>query len=60
MDGFKYAEGSFTDPLSGVTNVNVLLGGMMSEVNQLSDWGETSLDLNKRITNDGGLGATIV
>lgn len=58
--GFKYVEGSFADPLAGVTNINVLLGGMMTELNQLDDWGGTSADMNRAITNDGGRGATIV
>lgn len=60
VDGFEYVEGSFSDPLTGVTNVNVLLGGMMSELNQLGNWGQTSIDMNRAISNDGGRGATIV
>lgn len=60
VDGFTYAPDRIVDPLTGVTNVNVLLGGMLTELNQMGDWGETSIDINRRITNDGGSGATIV
>lgn len=47
VDGFTYVEGSFADPLTGVTNVNVLIGGMMSEAGQIRDWSQSARDLNE-------------
>jgi hypothetical protein len=60
VDGFNYDPRTIVDPLSGVTNVNVLLGGMLTELRHLEDWGDTATNLNKGISQDGGRGATIV
>ncbi|REJ03945.1 hypothetical protein DY023_16660 [Microbacterium bovistercoris] len=57
VDGFSYQEGTFTDPLSGVANVNVLLGGMLTELGGLGDWGTTARTMNEAVP---GRSATIV
>ena len=60
VDGFAYDPEAFVNPLTGVTNVNVLLGGMLTEVNQMEDWGDSALAINSGIAEAGGRGATIV
>lgn len=57
VDGFTYDPGRIVDPLTGVTNITVLLGGMMTELNQLGDWGDTAQNLNDAVS---GLSASIV
>lgn len=40
------ASGRVVDPLSGVTNINVLVGGMFSGLGDLTAWGQSARDLN--------------
>lgn len=40
------AYGVASDPFDGVTNVNTLVGGMFSGLDDLSAWGESARDLN--------------
>lgn len=49
VEGFKYDPDALIDPLVGVKNINVILGGMLTEVNQLGDWRETARDFNDAI-----------
>jgi len=60
VDGFDYKPGTLVDPLAGVTNVNVLVAGMMSQLNGIGDWGESADDMNEQIDRSGGASATIV
>lgn len=48
------------DPLAGIDKINVLVGGMMSEVNQMRDWGQSATDLNDSIRPPGSRSATLV
>lgn len=57
VDGFSYDPNNLTDPLAGVDNVNVLLGGMLTELSQIEDWGQSARDLNDAVS---GSTATIV
>lgn len=41
------ASGRVVDPLAGVSNVNVLVGGMFSGLGDLSAWGKSARDLNE-------------
>ncbi|WP_309102954.1 alpha/beta hydrolase [Microbacterium sp.] len=38
--------GNPVDPLDGITNVNVLVGGMFSGLGDLASWGQSARDLN--------------
>ena len=60
VDGFEYDPAQTVDPMDGVTNVTVLLGGMLTELSHVGDWGETASNVNKGVARDGGRGATIV
>lgn len=60
VDGFSYDRSRLVDPLTGITNVSVLLGGMLTELRHLRDWGATASDVNKGVARDGGTGAAIV
>lgn len=40
------ANGNAIDPFEGITNVNVLVGGMFSGLDDLEDWGESARNLN--------------
>ena len=53
--------GNPVDPLKGVTNVNVLVGGMFSGLGDLEAWGQSARDLNFFADgyNDGTRSATI-
>ncbi|MFK3676816.1 alpha/beta hydrolase [Microbacterium sp. NPDC090218] len=53
--------GNPVDPLKGITNVNVLVGGMFSGLGDLEAWGESARDLNFFANgyNDGTRSATI-
>ena len=53
--------GDPVDPLKGVTNVNVLVGGMFSGLGDLEAWGQSARDLNFFADgyNDGTRSATI-
>lgn len=56
VDGYSFDPENPTDPLNGVENLNVLIGGMMSEAGQIRDWSQSARDLNA-VTN--GKSATI-
>lgn len=56
VDGYVFDPANLTDPLSGIDNLNILIGGMMSEANQIADWSQSARDLNV-VTN--GTSATI-
>lgn len=60
VDGFSYDRSQFIDPLTGITNVNVLLGGMLTELGQFGNWGDSARDFNDAIRDQGGRSATIV
>lgn len=60
VDGVAFDPAGLGDPLEGVTNVNVLVGGMSTELRYLKDWGDSATNMNKGIARDGGRGATIV
>ena len=47
-------EGNPADPMDGITNVNVLVGGMFSSLADLSDWGQSARDLNSYANEYGG------
>lgn len=57
VDGFAYDSTMLVDPLDGVDNVNVLLGGMLTELSQIADWGESARDINEKVS---GTTASIV
>ena len=40
-------EGNPVDPMDGITNVNVLVGGMFSSLDDLKAWGASGRNLNK-------------
>lgn len=50
------AAGAVVDPFAGVTNVNVLVGGMFSGLDDLAAWGESSRHLNEFAEAYGGHG----
>jgi hypothetical protein len=50
------AAGAVVDPFAGVTNVNVLVGGMFSGLDDLAAWGESSRHLNEFAEAYGGNG----
>ena len=56
-----YENGKPVDPLKGVTNVNVLVGGMNSGLGDLSGWGKSARDLNtfSEAYGDGTKSATV-
>lgn len=56
VDDYFFDPENPTDPLNGVENLNVLIGGMMSEAGQIRDWSQSARDLNE-VTN--GRSATI-
>lgn len=60
VEGFDYEPGTLVDPLEGVTNVNVLVAGMMSQLNGIGEFGESAKNMNEEIDRSGGAGATIV
>lgn len=60
VEGFKYDRDALVDPLEGVTNVNVLVAGMMSQLTGIGEFGESAKNMNEEIDRSGGLGATIV
>jgi hypothetical protein len=39
--------GDLIDPMEGITNVNVLVGGMFSSLEDLEAWGESARNLNR-------------
>ncbi|PRB04325.1 alpha/beta hydrolase [Microbacterium sp. MYb64] len=57
VNGVSYEPGSSKDPLAGVTNLTVLLGGMDTQVTHMDTWGETARQVNKSV---GSGSATIV
>lgn len=50
------AAGEIIDPFDGVTNVNVLVGGMFSGLGDLEAWGESARNLNAFAEAYGGSG----
>lgn len=50
------AAGEIIDPFEGVTNVNVLVGGMFSGLDDLEAWGESARNLNAFAEAYGGEG----
>ncbi|MFJ2369006.1 alpha/beta hydrolase [Microbacterium sp. NPDC087665] len=60
VDGVTFDPDKLSDPLAGVTNVSVLVAGMMSQLNGIGDWGGSAADMNDYIAEAGGTGATIV
>lgn len=59
VDGFSYDRARLVDPLAGVTEVNMVVGGMLTELNQIEDWGESARAFNESIAIHGHQGATI-
>lgn len=51
-------KGNPVDPMEGITNVNVLVGGMYSGLDDAKDWGESARDLNKIAGEYGSAGGT--
>jgi len=53
--------GNPVDPMDGITNVNVLVGGMFSSLDDLKNWGQSARDLNQfaEAYGDGTKSATI-
>jgi len=47
-------EGNPVDPMDGITNVNVLVGGMFSSLEDLEAWGQSARDLNTFADAYGG------
>lgn len=47
VDDYFFDPENPTDPLNGVENLNVLIGGMMSEAGQIRDWSQSARDLNE-------------
>lgn len=56
-----YEDGVPVDPLKGITNVNVLVGGMFSSLQDLEAWGASARNLNNFAAayGDGTRSATI-
>ncbi|MGA7147727.1 MAG: alpha/beta hydrolase [Microbacterium sp.] len=52
----KDAAGRVIDPFAGVTNVNVLVGGMFSGLDDLVAWGDSARELNRYADAYGGDG----
>lgn len=54
-------QGNPVDPLEGITNVNVLVGGMFSSLDDLEAWGDSARNLNSFAEGygNGGGSATI-
>jgi hypothetical protein len=50
------AEGNVIDPFEGATNVNVLVGGMFSGLDDLEAWGGSARELNKYANSYGADG----
>jgi hypothetical protein len=50
------AAGRIIDPFAGATNVNVLVGGMFSSLDDLRSWGESARNLNRFAEAYGGAG----
>lgn len=59
VEGFAWNPTSFVDPLSGVANVNMLVGGMLTELSQAPDWGKTAREINDAVSDKDGRSATI-
>lgn len=54
-------EGNPVDPMDGITNVNVLVGGMFSSLDDLKAWGASSRNLNKFANEYGeGVGSATI
>lgn len=60
VDGFSYDRARLVDPLTDVANVNVLIGGMLTELNQIRNWGDSARDFNESLRDQGRTSATIV
>lgn len=54
-------EGNPVDPMDGITNVNVLVGGMFSSLDDLKAWGASGRNLNKFANEYGeGVGSATI
>ncbi len=54
-------EGNPVDPMDGITNVNVLVGGMFSSLDDLAAWGASGRNLNKFANEYGeGVGSATI
>ncbi len=60
VDGFDFDRTRLADPLEGVTNVNVLVAGMLSQLTGIGDWSGSAYDMNQALLDEGKVGATIV